>query len=71
MAGCLKASNTRWLSSDPIEQFDRIKLLLQEKQAVNNSNISKKEFFATADKLLEYKCTSTKQHNLVLPECSN
>ena len=37
MAGHLKQSNTIWLSSDPSERCDRLKVLSQEKQAGNNS----------------------------------
>ena len=42
------------------ELFDRLKLLLQEKQAGIISNITDEEIIAIADKLLEYKCISTK-----------
>ena len=33
MAGSLEESSTKWLSSDSNELFDKLKLLLQEKQA--------------------------------------
>ena len=41
----------------------RSKLLLQGKQAGNNSNIIMEQIIAIADKLLEYKSISTKQHS--------
>ena len=59
-------SNTIFLSSDPDELCDRIKLLLQEKQAGNNSNIFNDEIVVIVDKLLEYKCISKKQHKQIL-----
>ena len=49
-------SNIKFLSSDPDELCDRLKLLLQEIQAGNNSDLINKEIVAIVDKLLEYKC---------------
>ena len=63
-------SKTIILSSDPNELCDRLKLLLQEKQAGNNSNIINEEIVAIVDKLLEYKCISKKQHNQILIKCN-
>ena len=54
-------SKTIFLSSDPNELCDRLKLLLQEKQAGNNSDIINDEIVAIIDNLLEYKCISKKQ----------
>ena len=51
-------SKAIFLSSDPNELCDRLKLLLQEKHAGNNSNINNEEIFAIVDKLLEYNCIS-------------
>ena len=48
-----------------------MKLLLQEKQAGNNSNIFNDEIVAVVDKLLEYNCKSTKQHKLKIDKCLN
>ena len=45
--------STNFLSSDPIELCDRLKLLLQEKRAGNNSNIINGEIVAIIDKLSE------------------
>ena len=63
-------SNTIFLSSDPDELCDRLKLLLQEKHAGNNSNIINEEIVAIIDKLLEYKCISKKQHKQILIKCN-
>ena len=62
--------STIFLSSDPDELCDRIKLLLQEKQAGNNSDIFNQEIVAIVDKLLEYKCISKKQHKQLLTKCN-
>ena len=59
------------LAENPIELFDTLKLLLQEKQAGNDSDIINGEHMAKVDGLLEYECLSTKQHNLLLPNCLN
>ena len=58
------------LSSDPNELCDRLKLLLQEKHGVNNSNLIDEEIVAIIDKLLEYKCLSKKLHKQILIKCN-
>ena len=58
------------LSENPNELCDRLNLLLQEKQAGNNSDIINQEIVAVIDKLLEYKCISKKQHKQILIECN-
>ena len=63
-------SKTIFLSSDPNELCDRLKLLLQEKHAGKNSDIINEENFAIIDKLLEYKCISRKQHQQILIKCN-
>ena len=63
-------SKTIILSSDPNELFDRLKLLLQEKHAGNNSVIINDEIVAIVDKLFEYKCISKKQHKQILIKCN-
>ena len=63
-------SRTIILSSDPNELCDRLKLLLQEKQAGNNSNIINEEIVAIIDRILEYKCISNKQHKRFLIKCN-
>ena len=63
-------SKTIFLSSDPNELCDRLKLLLQEQHAGNNSNIINEEIIAIIDKLLEYKCISKKQHKQILIKCN-
>ena len=63
-------SKTIFLSSDPNELCDRLKLLLQEKHAGNNSNIINEVIVPINDKLLEYKCISKKQHKQILIKCN-
>ena len=63
-------SKTIFLSSDPNELCDSLKLLLQEKHAGNNSNIINDEIVVKIDKLLEYKCISKKQHKQILIKCN-
>ena len=63
-------SKTIFLSSDPDELCNRLKLLLQEKHAGNNSDIINQEIVALVDKILEYKCISKKQHKQILLECN-
>ena len=63
-------SKTIFLSSDPNELCNRLKLLLQEKQAGNNSDMINQEIVAIVDKLTESKCISKKQHKQILIECN-
>ena len=63
-------SKTIFLSSDPDELCERLKLLLQEKHAGNNSDIINEEIVVIIDKLLEYKCISWKQHKQILIKCN-
>ena len=58
------------LSSNPDELCNRLRLLLQQKHAGNNSDIINKESVAIIDKLLEYKCISKKQHKQILNKCN-
>ena len=58
------------LSFDPNELCDRMRLLLQEKHAGNNSDIINDEIFVIVDRLLEYKCISKKQHKQILIKCN-
>ena len=62
MVSASGVSKTMFLPSDPNELRDRLKLLLQERQAGNNSDIINEEIFTIVDKPLVYKCISTKQH---------
>ena len=59
-------SNIIILSSDSNDLCNRLKLLLQEKQAGNNCDLYNDEIVAILDKLLEYKCITTKQHKQFL-----
>ena len=45
--------------------------LLEEKHAGNNSEMINEESVALFDKLLNYKCISTKQHKILLIEGLN
>ena len=63
-------SKTIFLSSDPNEFCDRLKLLLQEKHGGNNSDIINDEIVVIIDKLLEWKCISIKQHKQILTQCN-
>ena len=58
------------LSSNPVELCNRLRLLLQEKHAGNNSDIINDEIIAIVDKLLEYECTTKKQHKQILIKCN-
>ena len=62
MVSASGVSNIIILSPDLNELCYRIKLLLEEKEAGNNSDIISQEIVAVVDKLLEYKCISKKQH---------
>ena len=63
-------SKTIFLSSDANELCARLKLLLQEKHAGNNSDIINEEIVVIIDNLLEYKCITKKQHNQILIKCN-
>ena len=66
MVSASGVSKTIFLSSDPNEVCGRLKLLLQEKQAGNNSDVINQEIVVIIDNLLENKCISKKQHNQIL-----
>ena len=70
MVSASGVSKTIFLSSDPDELCERLKLLQQEKQAGNNSDKIDQEIVAIVDKLLDYKCISKKQHQQVLYKCN-
>ena len=70
MVSASGVSKTIFLSSDPNELCDRLKLLLQEKHAGNNSDIINEEIVAIIDILLEHKCISKKQHKQILIKCN-
>ena len=70
MVSASGVSKTIFLSSDPDELCNRLKLLLQEKHAGNNSDIINDEIVAIIDKLLEYKCITKKQHKQILIKCN-
>ena len=61
---------TIFLSENPDELCDRLRLFLQEKHARNNSDLINDEIVAIIDKLLEYKCITKKQHKQILIKCN-
>ena len=63
-------SNIIILTSNRDELCNRLKLLLQEKHAGNNSDLIKQEIVAIVDKFLEYKCISKKQPKQLLINCN-
>ena len=62
--------STICLHSDPDELCNRLKFLLQVKQARNNSDLNNGQFVAIVDKLLGYKCVSEEQHKQILIKCN-
>ena len=58
------------LSQIPSEVCDRLMLLLQEKQAGNNSDLKNQATNAIIDIFLECKCISKKQHKQILVKCN-
>ena len=52
--------STMFLPEYPNELCNRIKILLQEKQAGSNSDMIDEEVIALSEKLLEYKCKPKK-----------
>ena len=62
--------STIFLPSDSDEFSNRLKLLLQEKQAGNNSVLIIEEIVATVDKLLKYKCISKHQRQQNVIKCN-
>ena len=64
-------SKTRFSSSVANELCDKLKVLLQEKQAGNNSDPFYEKFITISDKLLQKKRISTKQHKFSLINCLN
>ena len=70
MVSASGVSKTIFLSSDPDELCNRLKLLLQEKHAGNNSDTINHEITAIVDKLLEYNCISKKQQKEILIKCN-
>ena len=63
-------SKTLFLSCDPDELCDRLKLLLQENHAGKKSDIIDDEILAIVDKLIENKCVSKEQHKQISFKCN-
>ena len=62
--------STMFLPSDPNISCERWKLLLQKKQAGNNSDKIIEEKTVIVDKLLEYKCIFKKHYRQTLIKCN-
>ena len=56
---------TNFLSENPDELCDKLKLLLQEKQTRINSNIIIQEMVAINVEILAYKCITSTQHKTI------
>ena len=69
MTSASGVSKTKFLSSNPNELCNRLKLL-QEKQSAKISDINNQEVVAVVDILLDYKCISKKQHKQILCKCN-
>ena len=61
-------SETIFLSFDPDELCNRLKLLL--KHGDKNSDLINEEIVAIVDKLLEYKCITKRQYKQILIKCN-
>ena len=59
-----------FLPSDPNELSDKLKLLLQKKEAAKKSNIINDENIAIVDKYIEHNCISRKQQERNLIQCN-
>ena len=57
---------TIFISEKPKEICDRLKSILQEKQAGKNSDVVNREMGAIIDKLLEYNCMTPTHHKKLL-----
>ena len=55
-----------FLPSDPDELVDQLKILYFEKLGGNDSFLLNERILATVDKLLEYECITTNQHQNIL-----
>ena len=55
-----------FLPSDPDELVDQLKLLYFEKLGGNDSFLLNEQIIAIVDKLLEYECITTNQHQNIL-----
>ena len=70
MVSASGVSKTIILSSHPDELCNRLKLLLQEKHAGNNSDIINHEIVAIVVEIFEYERISKKHHKQILIKCN-
>ena len=62
--------STIFLPENLIDLCDKLKILIHEKQAGNNSNIFNEEIVAIVEKVFEYNCMSKNQQKQILIECN-
>ena len=55
-----------FLPSDPDELVDQLKLLYFEKVGGNDNPMLSEQIIAIADKLLQYQCITTNQHQTLI-----
>ena len=61
-----KSSICIFLPSDPDELVDQLKLIVLEKVGGNDNPMLSEQIIVIADKLLQYQCITTNQHqNLI------
>ena len=70
MVSASGVSKRIFLSTDPEELYNRLKLLLQEKTSRKKSDIIYQEIVSIVDNLLEYKCVSKKHYKQILNKCN-
>ena len=58
--------NFVFLPSDPDELVDQLKLIVLEKVGGNDNPMLNEQIIAIADKLLQYQCITTNQHQNIL-----
>ena len=63
--------STKFLTKNLFQIYDGLKLLIEEKQPRNLSNIVNEKIVAIVDNSLEHKCITTKQHKCLLSKCLN
>ena len=61
--------NFVYLPSDPDELVDQLKLIVLEKIGGNDNTMLNEQIVAITDKLLEYKCITTNQHQNIISAC--
>ena len=65
-SGFKRSDRTISLSENPNELYDKLCLIIQEKQGGNDTNRFDDEIVAKFDKLLEYKYITPTQHEILV-----